>query len=182
MALEPITSLLDQPRFRIETGHDEQFVWQRIGGDDAVTRILDTADRQARQCLLDMGWLPPSPPSADMLVTITVGIARNGDVHQDTLTHGNEFAEVYRGMHLVRAEIDRLIVERRSCPYNPSAAKRVAEQEQEQADMRLARKLLEGQISCQFGSFKDDMSEVKKGSALRAIVAAIRETRQERSR
>jgi hypothetical protein len=55
----------------------------------------------------------------DRLITITVGIGRNGDIFEDTQTHGNTWSDVYRGMHAVKAEIERLIAERRECPYNP---------------------------------------------------------------
>jgi hypothetical protein len=53
------------------------------------------------------------------LVEYHITIARNGDVTNDTLCHGNSFAEVYRGMHLVRDEVDRIIRDRRACPFNP---------------------------------------------------------------
>lgn len=55
----------------------------------------------------------------DPLVTITISIDRDGSVFDDTQTHGNSFAEVYRGMVAIRAEIDRQIAERRACPFNP---------------------------------------------------------------
>ena len=56
---------------------------------------------------------------SDRLVTVTVSIARNGDVYDDTVTHGNTYADVYSGLVQVRAEIDRQITQRRACPYNP---------------------------------------------------------------
>lgn len=55
----------------------------------------------------------------DLLITVVVAIGRNGDVHASTTTHGNPWGEVYRGMHGVKAEIDRMIGERRECPFNP---------------------------------------------------------------
>lgn len=56
---------------------------------------------------------------AEMLVTWTVGIDRAGNVYDDTQTHGNSFADVYRGFHQIRAEVERQIAERRNCPFNP---------------------------------------------------------------
>lgn len=56
---------------------------------------------------------------SEPLVTFTVRIDRNGDVTNDTQTHGNSFAEVYRGFHAIRDEVDRQINERRNCPFNP---------------------------------------------------------------
>lgn len=55
----------------------------------------------------------------DPLLTITFAIGRDGSIHNDTQTHGNSFADVYRAFHAVRNEIDRQIVERRVCPFNP---------------------------------------------------------------
>lgn len=55
----------------------------------------------------------------DPLVTYTISIDRNGDVFNDTQTHGNTFGEVYRGFVGIKAEVDRQIEERRACPFNP---------------------------------------------------------------
>ncbi len=55
----------------------------------------------------------------DPLLTITISIDRNGDVFDDTQTHDNSFADVYRGFIAVRNEINRQISERRVCPFNP---------------------------------------------------------------
>lgn len=59
----------------------------------------------------------------DPLVTVMFSIGRNGDVVNDTQTHDNSFADVYRGLVAVRAEVDRQINERRNCPYNPAYGK-----------------------------------------------------------
>jgi hypothetical protein len=56
---------------------------------------------------------------SERLITIEIGIGRDGSVFQDTQTHGNDWADVYRGIHAVRDEIDRLIADRRECPFNP---------------------------------------------------------------
>lgn len=53
------------------------------------------------------------------LVTITLRVDRNGDIHEDTQTHGNPWSDVYRGFIAIRAEIDRQIGARRQCPFNP---------------------------------------------------------------
>ena len=57
------------------------------------------------------------------LVTFTISISRNGDVTNDTQTHGNTFAEVYRGFQLIKTEVERQIAERRNCPFNPKYGK-----------------------------------------------------------
>lgn len=55
----------------------------------------------------------------DFLVEYLIKIGRNGDVTNDVVTHGNSFAEVYRGFLLIREEVERQIRERRACPFNP---------------------------------------------------------------
>lgn len=55
----------------------------------------------------------------DPVLTITFRVDREGNIANDTQTHGKTFAEVYRGFHAVRQEIDRQIADRRQCPYNP---------------------------------------------------------------
>lgn len=57
--------------------------------------------------------------AADLLVTYTISIDRDGNIHNDTQTHGNSFADVYRGFAAIKEEVDRQIVERRNCPFNP---------------------------------------------------------------
>lgn len=59
----------------------------------------------------------------DRLVTISISIGRDGDVFEDMQCHGNSWGDVYRGIHLVRDEVDRLIRERRGCPFNPKSIK-----------------------------------------------------------
>lgn len=56
------------------------------------------------------------------LVTLTMSIDIDGDDYhiRDSLqTHGNSFAEVYRGMCMIRDEVQRQINERKKCPFNP---------------------------------------------------------------
>lgn len=55
----------------------------------------------------------------DPVLTITFIVGRDGDIFNDTQTHGNTFAQVYRAMHVVKDEIARQIAQRRECPYNP---------------------------------------------------------------
>lgn len=57
--------------------------------------------------------------SSNLLITLTISIDRDGNVRHDTQTHGNTFAEAYRGFVGIKGEIDRQINERRNCPYNP---------------------------------------------------------------
>lgn len=59
----------------------------------------------------------------ERLVTITIGIGRNGDIFEDTQCHGNGFADVYRGMVAVQARVNELVEQRRSCPFNPGKPK-----------------------------------------------------------
>lgn len=54
-----------------------------------------------------------------MIVTYTISIDKDGNVYNDTQTHGSSFAEVYRAFIAIKAEVDRQIAERRNCPYNP---------------------------------------------------------------
>jgi len=53
------------------------------------------------------------------LVTITMSVDEDGNIYDDTQTHGNSFAEVYRGFRCIREELDRQIAGRRQCPFNP---------------------------------------------------------------
>lgn len=55
----------------------------------------------------------------DLLVQYTISIGRNGDITNDTLCFGNSFADVYRAFIAIREEVERQIVERRNCPFNP---------------------------------------------------------------
>lgn len=59
------------------------------------------------------------PPESERLITMTIAIDRGGNVYQDTQTHGNTWAEVYRGTHGIKSEIHRLIAEQRACPFHP---------------------------------------------------------------
>lgn len=56
---------------------------------------------------------------AKRLVTMTLSVDEDGNIYDDTQTHGNSFSEVYRGFLLLRDEIDRQIADRRKCPFNP---------------------------------------------------------------
>lgn len=69
--------------------------------------------RRVRQKLF---FAKPKP-----IVTYTISIDREGNVYNDTQTHGSSFAEVYRAFHDIKREVDRQIADRRNCPYNPAA-------------------------------------------------------------
>lgn len=56
---------------------------------------------------------------SDFVVTYTISIDREGNVHNDTQTHGSSFAAVYRAFQSIKVEVDRQIAERRNCPFNP---------------------------------------------------------------
>lgn len=55
----------------------------------------------------------------DRLVTITMSVDADGNIYDDTQTHGNTFAQVYRGFIAIQEEIARQVAERKFCPYNP---------------------------------------------------------------
>lgn len=57
--------------------------------------------------------------STKPVVTFTISIDQQGNVTNDTQTHGSSFAEVYRAFHAIKVEVDRQIAERRACPFNP---------------------------------------------------------------
>lgn len=59
------------------------------------------------------------PPEAERLITMTLAIDRHGNVYQDTQTHNNTFAEVYRGTMCIKAELERLVQAQRQCPFHP---------------------------------------------------------------
>lgn len=56
------------------------------------------------------------------LITMTLSASVDGDdfiVSDDTQTHGNTWAEVYRGMVMLRDELDRQLADGRLCPFHP---------------------------------------------------------------
>jgi hypothetical protein len=55
-----------------------------------------------------------------IILEYTIKIAKNGDVENDVVTHGNPFAVIYRAFHDIKREVDRQIAERRNCPFNPA--------------------------------------------------------------
>lgn len=61
-----------------------------------------------------------------MIVTYTVGIDEDGNVHNDTQTHGSSFAEVYKAFYAIKTEVDRQIAERRNCPFNPAYPREIS--------------------------------------------------------
>ncbi len=56
----------------------------------------------------------------DPILTVTIAIDRNGNVYEDTQTHGSKWADVYRAFHAIKAEIERQIAERKNCPFIPT--------------------------------------------------------------
>lgn len=53
---------------------------------------------------------------------MTISVAVDGDdfhVSDSTQTHGNSWADVYRGMTMLRDELNRQIGDAKLCPYNP---------------------------------------------------------------
>lgn len=64
------------------------------------------------------------------LITMTMSVAVDGDdfhVSDSTQTHGNAWADVYRGMVMLREELDRQIESRRLCPFNPKRVRQEGE-------------------------------------------------------
>lgn len=69
------------------------------------------------------------------LITINMHVTQDGDdyhVHDDTQTHGNTWAEVYKGMIMLRDELNRQIADRKLCPFNPAVIKRDGQPEFDQ--------------------------------------------------
>lgn len=61
------------------------------------------------------------------LVTMTLSVAVDGDdfhVSDSTQTHGNSWGEVYRGMMMIRDEVQRQIASGKQCPFNPANVKK----------------------------------------------------------
>lgn len=56
---------------------------------------------------------------SEIVLEYSIKIAKNGDVTNDVVTHGNSFAVIYRAFHDIKREVDRQIAERRNCPFNP---------------------------------------------------------------
>lgn len=57
--------------------------------------------------------------SPRMIVTYTIGIDEDGNVHNDTQPYDSTFGEVYAAFIAIREEVDRQIRDRRDCPFNP---------------------------------------------------------------
>lgn len=60
------------------------------------------------------------------LVTMTLSVAVDGEdfhVSDSTQTHGNSWAEVYKGMTMLRDELQRQIDSAKLCPFNPKNVK-----------------------------------------------------------
>lgn len=55
----------------------------------------------------------------DPVVTFTISIDAEGNVWNDTQTHGSTFGAVYKAFHTIKADVERQIAERRNCPFNP---------------------------------------------------------------
>jgi hypothetical protein len=94
---------------------------------------LDPRVSEAAQSLIDQGRTAPqasadsAQPQKAMIVTYTISIDKDGNVYNDTQTHGSSFADVYRAFIAIKAEVDRQLDERRNCPCNPkyAATKRI---------------------------------------------------------
>lgn len=63
----------------------------------------------------------PAEPT-DLLVTMTISVARDGALQSDVQTHDNSYADVAVGLAAVKAEIERVFIERRDCPHYPKNA------------------------------------------------------------
>lgn len=64
------------------------------------------------------------------LVTMKMSVKVDGhDFHvcDETETHGNDWSDVYRGMVMLRDELNRQIAERKLCPFNPMNIRRDGE-------------------------------------------------------
>jgi hypothetical protein len=125
----PVSELLDAlAPFLRATPTGESAGWREaLGGlieeHEFICKHAGRKPQQPWHAAKAMLAAAPSPRAGEgvgeRLVTITIGIGRNGDIYEDTQTHGNSYADVYRGIHAVKAEVERLIGERRECPNNP---------------------------------------------------------------
>lgn len=64
------------------------------------------------------------------LVTMTMYVEVDGDdyhVHDDTQTHGNDWADVYKGIVMLRDELNRQLTDKKLCPFNPMNVRRDGE-------------------------------------------------------
>ncbi len=85
---------------------------------EAQTTVREAADMlAARQDGRRQGFI--NKP-IDPILTVTIAIDRNGNVYEDTQTHGSKWADVYRAFHAIKAEIERQIAERKNCPFIPT--------------------------------------------------------------
>lgn len=64
---------------------------------------------------------------SDRLLTITLGIDRDGTIHSRTQTHESTFGEAYRSLIKLREELDRQIASRKLCPANPKFGQRATD-------------------------------------------------------
>jgi hypothetical protein len=62
---------------------------------------------------------PTVEAGADLLVTMTISVSRDGIAASDVQTHDNSYSEVAVGLSAVRDEINRVFAERKNCPYYP---------------------------------------------------------------
>lgn len=101
-------------------------------GNDASARYV----RDAGDIYRAMLSAAPAPSVSEaqsrealsgFLVTLLISVDQKHNVYSDVQTHDNSFAEVAAGFSVIKAEIDRVFAERKSCPYYPidrAAAKR----------------------------------------------------------
>lgn len=64
------------------------------------------------------------------LVSINMSVETDGkdfNYHDDTQTHGNSWADVQKGMILLRDELTRQIESGKLCPFHPMNVKREGE-------------------------------------------------------
>jgi hypothetical protein len=61
----------------------------------------------------------PAAARADLLVTVTMQVARGGNITSDIQTHDNSYADVATGLAEIKREIERVFREKYNCPHYP---------------------------------------------------------------
>lgn len=99
-------------------------IWTIGRADPPIVRTYTIPDDQTTTVDLETGACIDAEKRerlrmTEPVVTFTMTVDRAGNITNDTQTHGNTFAQVYRAFHSIRDEVQRQIDQRRACPFNP---------------------------------------------------------------
>lgn len=95
-----------------------------------VQENLSNQVRDRKRCpvrvLKSFGWARKHTPGDIISVEYTVTQNSEGDLHLHTRvrTFQNDWRGGYRGLLMIKAEVDRQIAERYNCPFHPTRVKR----------------------------------------------------------